>query len=273
MLQRLLVLAAVCASTGCARDGTEPHAAGRARAALVHAGFDWRTEEAEGVHLHYLPGTWAAAHARELARDASAALRHDLSLARMPVPAEPMELFLVDSREQGRRLTGQPFMGQAIPGELTAFFVASAEKRPAFRHEIMHALSLKLWGTARSASWLAEGVATWAGGGCHGHGNDAIAAGFLRDGTLPPLDSLAARFWEVDELHAYVTAASAVEFVARSGGASAVEALWKMDPRAAAHPLGAGGEEMEAAWRRHLASVPPARIDLERLRQRGCETP
>lgn len=273
MIRRLFVFAAACACAGCGRDRTPPHAAGVARQTLSRDGFAWRTAEAEGVHLHYLPGGYAAEHAPELARAASAALRHDLALARMPAPAEPMELFLVGSREQGRQLTGQPFMGQAIPGELTAFFVAEPGKPPAFRHEIMHALSLKLWGRHRTASWLAEGVAQWAAGGCHGHANDEIASGFLRDGQLPPLAELAARFWETDELHGYVTAASAVGFVARGGGAPAVRALWEIHPAPGEHPLGPGGAEKEAAWRRSLATVPPARIDMQRLRQHGCETP
>ena len=33
------------------------------------------------------------------------------------------------------------------------------------------------------------------------------------------------------------------------------------------------GTEMEAAWRRYLAAVPPARVDPERLRKHGCEAP
>lgn len=273
MIRGYLASALACALAACSPGRTPPHAVGVARETLSRDGFAWRTVEARGIHLHYLPGGYAAEHAPELARAAEAALRYDLELARMSAVRDTAELFLLDSREQARQLSGHEYMGQAIPGELTAFFVAEAGKPPAFRHEIMHALSLKLWGTERTASWLSEGVAAWAAGGCQGHGNDAIAAGFLADGGLPPLDRLAARFWETDELHAYVTAASAVAFVARSGGARSVEALWKVEPRPGTHPLGAGGAEMEAAWRRHLATVPPARIDMARLRQHGCETP
>jgi hypothetical protein len=273
MIHRLLVLGALCLSAGCARDGTGPHGAGVARETLSRAGFGWRTARANGVHLHYLPGGFAAANAPGLARAAEAALRYDLALAGMPPVRDTLELFVVESREQARQLTGREFMGQAIPGELTAFFVASAEKRPAFRHEIMHALTLMLWGQHRTGSWLAEGVATWAGGGCHGHGNDAIAAGFLRDGTLRPLRELDAGFWEIDELHAYVTAASAVEHLARTRGPEAVRLLWETVLPPGSHPLGAGGDEMEAAWRRYLATGPPARIDPGELRRHGCGTP
>lgn len=267
------LLAAATVLAGCAERSTPPHGGTVARAALSRDGYAWRTREGAGVHLHYLPDGHAAAHAPELTRAAETALAHDLALGGFPPLREPVELFLVDSREQAERLTGNGFMGQAIPGELTAFFVADAGRAPAFRHEIMHALSLKLWGTQRTASWLSEGVASWAAGSCQGHGVDAVAAGFLRDGALPPLRELAARFWEIDELHAYVTAGSVVAFVARRGAHPAVQALWRAETAPGAHPLGPGGDEMEAAWRRHLATIPPVRIDMARLRPEGCETP
>ena len=275
MTRTLLVLCTaswIC--TGCARDRTPPHGTGVARETLSRKGFAWRTETAEGIHLHYLPRGLTARRAPELARAAAAALSYDRMLADLPRPSEPVELFLVESREQARQLTGRGPMGQAIPGELTAFFVMMPGRPPAFRHEIMHALTLKVWGTYRTGSWLQEGVATWAGGGCMGHSVDAVAAGFLRDGTLPPLDRLAAHFWELDEVNAYFTAGSAVAFLARGRGPQGVRSLWEAFPTPAiTHPLGAGGAEMEAAWRRHLQSVPPARIDPERLRLHGCGTP
>ena len=273
VIRVLLVLGPMWMCTGCARARTPPHGTGVAREALSRDGFAWRTEAAEGVHLHYLPGGLTAQRAPELARSAAEALRSDRMLAHLPQPPEPIEVFLVESREQARRLTGgRGYLGQAIPGELTVFIVMLPGRPPAFRHEIMHALTLKLWGLQRRGSWLQEGVATWAGGSCHGHSVDAVAAGFLRDGTLPTLDRLAEHFWEIDELNGYFTAASAVAFVHRQGGAHAVRLLWESVPPASPHPLGTGGAEMEAAWRRYLATVPPARIDPERLRQHGCET-
>ena len=268
-----LFLAIAISLAGCTREYAPPHASGVAREALTHAGFAWRTRRTPGVHLHYLPHSYAAAHAGSLARTAQDALEYDLALARIPEPREPVELFLVNSREQMAALTGRNHMGTAIEGELTAFFVTVPGKPLQFRHEIMHALSLKLWGRMREVSWMAEAVATWAAGSCQGHPVDAVAAGFLRDGTLPPFDDLASRFWEIDELHGYITGGSAIAFVARTDGPAAVEALWKRGPRPGEHPLGPRGAEIEAAWRRHLAATPPAAIDTVRLRLHGCEAP
>lgn len=272
---RLPFLALACVLLACspgsgADEAAAPHASGVARRALSAPGFAWRTHAAEGVHLHYLPDSRTAAQLPEFAAKAKEALRYDLDLMGEPAPREPLELFLVDSRAQAEQLTGRGPMGQAIAGELTAFFVVLPGRGPAFRHEIMHALSLTLWGTHRTGSWLSDGVATWAAGTCQGKSVDAIAAGFLARGELLPLRELAARFWEVDELHAYLSAGSAVNHVARTGGNAAVEALWKHDPAAGEHPLGAEGVTMEAAWRAHLATVPAATVDTVLLRRHGC---
>lgn len=273
-MPRLATVALALVFAACASDApdrsAEPHASGVARRALSAAGFGWRTHAGRGFHLHYLPGSNTAARLDEFAEKAEEALRHDLALMAEPAPREPLELFLVDSRAEAERLTGLAAMGQAIPGELTAFFVVLPGREPAFTHEIMHAFSLALWGTHRTGSWLSDGVATWAAGNCQGKSVDAIAAGFLQRGELLPLPDLAARFWEVGELNAYLSAGSAVGHVARTRGNAAVEALWKHDPAPGEHPLGPGGAEMERAWRAHLATVPPATVDTAVLRRRGC---
>jgi hypothetical protein len=255
----------------CGRHAVGPHGGPIARATLSRPGFAWRTARAPGVHVHYLPGSYAAAHAHDLARAAAASLARDLAFGQLRAPGEPVELFLSSSRGQQRQLTGLAVTGHAEAGELTAFVVVAPGWPPPFSHEIMHALTLKLWGLPPGGPWISEGVATWAAGPCQGHTADAIAAGFLRDGTLPPLRDLAARFRRFDEMHGYVTAASAVAFVARSGGPAAVRARWQARPSPGAHPLGADGDAVEAAWRRHLASVRPARFDVARLRRHGCE--
>jgi len=260
-----------CSSNAPPDESVGPHGSGIARAALTTSGYHWRTHAAPSLHLHYLPDSYAAQHIQEFARKAEAALRHDLALIGQPSPPEPLELFLVNSREQAKQLTGNSYMGQAIPGEMSAFFVVLPGVQPAFRHEIMHALSLSLWGTHRTGSWLSEGVATWAAGTCQGKSVDAIAAGFLREGQLLSLSELAAQFWSMDELNAYLTAGSAVGYVARTRGNAAIEALWRQPHEAPGHPLGHKGAEIEVAWRSYLTSVPAAEVDTILLRRHGCE--
>jgi hypothetical protein len=272
---RLALFAVACLLAGCtsapADDrAAEPHGSGAARASLTTAGYSWRTSAGPSLHLHYLPGSYAAQHIREFARYAEKALHHDLALIGASRPPGVVEVFLVDSREQARQLTGNGYMGQAVPGELSVFLVILPGIRPAFRHEIMHALSLSLWGTQRTGTWISEGVATWAAGMCQGKSVDAIAAGFLQKGRLLPLPDLAATFWEVDELRAYFTVGSAIGYLARTRGDAAVEALWRQSPDAVKHPLGEDGAEIERAWRAHLASIPAAELDTVTLRKSGC---
>ncbi|HEX8318842.1 hypothetical protein [Longimicrobium sp.] len=271
----LALLAVACFLTGCTSAPSddrvaEPHGSGAARASLTTAEYSWRTYAGQSLHLHYLPDSYAAQHIREFARDAEKGLHHDLALIGASRPPGVVEVFLVDSREQARQLTGNPYMGQAVPGELSVFLVILPGLRPAVRHEIMHALSLSLWGTHRTGTWISDGVATWATGMCQGKSVDAIAAGFLRQGRLLPLPELAATFWEVDELRAYFTAGSAIGYLAQTRGNAAVEALWRQSPDGVEHPLGEGGAEIERRWRAHLASIPAAELDMVTLRESGC---
>jgi hypothetical protein len=262
----LLVVLAACAPAP--RDA--PHGTGAARAALENPAFAWRSATSPAVHLHYLPRSPAEAHVRRHVRAAEEARARALRLLRLPPPREPLELFLVNTREQAAALAGAPRMGQAVPGELTAVFVVREGTRVPFRHEVAHALSLHGWGPMPAAGpWLQEGVATWAGGECQGKPVSAIAAGFAAMRRLPPLSDLTERFWEVDELRAYTTSASLVEFLVRTRGPGELERLWKRGS-GGPHPLDPDGPAAERAWLAHLARTPYALVDTVRLRREGC---
>lgn len=280
MIHRAAIFATAAVLAGCSGPGSSearstlaPHGGHSARWYFERGDFTWQTTEAPGIHLHYAPGSYAAAHAPQLARAAVAALRHDLALGGLRALDQPVELFLVDSVREAVRLTGMELEGQAIPGELTAVMVARPGWWPHFRHEIMHALTTTQWRGNRVPDWLSEGVAMWATGTCQGHTMDAIAAGYLRDGALPPLREFKWGFDQDEIVHAYATSASLVEFVVRSRGLGAVRTMWKAEASVTEHPLGPGGEGMEAEWRRHLAAIPPARVDTALAHRHGCESP
>ncbi len=274
MIRRAALLAVAALLAGCESSGSAAaHGGPSARWYFERGDFTWQTAEAPGIHLHYQAGSHAAAHAAEYARAAAAALRHDLALGGLKAPAEPVEIFLVNSLEQAAQLTGIAVEGQAIVREQTSVMVARPGWLPPFRHEIMHVLTSTQWQGYNVRDWLSEGVAMWATGTCQRHSMDALAAGYLRDGTLPGLFDLAVGFERYDMLLAYATSGSVVEFVVRDRGLSGVRTLWTPKPWTDEHPLGPGGEQMEAAWRRHLASIPPARLDTAFVFRHGCEVP
>lgn len=264
----VLVAVTVIAVGACSPSTSDtPKAAhgGRiAERALANAAFHWAVREGPGFHLHYPADSTTAGRIDRLYAAAERAVEHDLATFGEPDTTGPLELLLVDSREQAALITGNPSMGRAVEGELTAVFVAGMEAAPAFRHEVAHVLTLDQWGDHRSGSWIAEGVAMWAAGDCLGLSLDSLAAGYLRQGRLPEWSAMEANFWELDEVAAYIAAGSLIGELERQGGIGAVERLWRDDVWPA--PVA----EVEEAWRERLAEEKPAYLAPGQLRY-GCE--
>lgn len=268
---RVLLLFATAGSI-IACSSVDTTAGPAARELLAAPGFRWRTIESEHLRVHTPVGSDVAAHAKALAESAEVARADALRLLGEPLDraGEPKaELFFVDSREDMQRLVRQPIGGFAQPGELTAAFVAGDGYRPFLRHELTHAYASFRWGKLEAGEWLTEGLGALAQGECQGHSVDAIAAGYARKDSIPPLRTLASDFRSFPELPSYIAAASAVDFIRRRDGIAAIRTLWKR-PRAGGHPLGANGDSTEAEWRRYLAGVVPASLDVATLRRAGC---
>jgi hypothetical protein len=186
---------------------------------------------------------------------------------------EPVELFLVETRDDMRRLIGDPVTGNGYPSELTAVLVAGDGYRAFYRHMLTHTYAAHRWGRRRSGTWLDEGLATRATGTCQGHAIDAIAAGYVRDRAAPPLSLLtSAAFDTLPELPSYYTAASLVDFFQRRKGVAAVRALWRGEAGDVSldTPLGPATTTIVSAWRKRLAAATPAKLDEPWLRQDGC---
>jgi hypothetical protein len=138
------------------------------------------------------------------------------------------------------------------------------------RHELTHLITFQEWGQTPHGPWLVEGLAVWAAGGCQGHSSDALAAGALARGALVPLTRLAASFRDVPEDVAMPQAGSVVGFFIEREGLSALRQLWQASAAGAAHPLGASGPSIEAAWLNRIRRATAATIDIPRVMREGC---
>jgi hypothetical protein len=237
-------------------------------------GFTWRSFATTHFRIHLANGM-NPARIEVIADSVENARRVVLSLINEPDvdDEEAVELFLVETRDDMRRLIGDPVSGNAYPSELTAVLVAGDGYRAFYRHMLTHTYVAHRWGRRRAGSWLDEGLATRATGVCQGYSVDAIAAGYVRSGDAPALTVLAsAAFDTLSELPSYYTAASLVDFFQHHEGRAAVRALWRGEASevTATQPLGAETKALWSAWQRHLARVIPATLDEPWLRQDGC---
>ena len=236
--------------------------------------FTWRSFATSHFRIHLANGM-NPARIDVIADSVENARRVVLALIDEPEvdDEEPVELFLVETRDDMRRLIGDPVTGNGYPSELTAVVVAGDGYRAFYRHMLTHTYVAHRWGRRRSGPWLDEGLATRATGTCQGHAIDAIAAGYARAREAPPLALLtSAAFDTLPELPSYYTAASLVDLFQHREGIAAVRALWRGEAGGVTfeNPLGPGTNTIWTAWQRRIAAAKPATLDEPWLRQDGC---
>lgn len=242
--------------------------------ALATPGATWLRGTTPHARLYVLRGSGAESHAPALGAAVEDARRDDLRWLGEATFAPTLQLLFVGDRSEMRPFVGGAPGGHAEPGEATAI-LAAANGRPPLRHELMHVLSWRLWGTP-GGQWISEGVATAAAGRCHGYDLDEMAAALARDGRLIPVGEMPRRFTVAGEEGAarYIQAGSVVRHVRATYGLAGLRALWRTGLRGVQASLGTDAETLDRAWRASIARVPVRHSWQEiyaAVRRDGCE--
>ncbi|HEX6790026.1 MAG TPA: hypothetical protein VF247_01835 [Candidatus Krumholzibacteria bacterium] len=281
-LPGFLIIAAL-ATTGCgkstqteSRTGTAGAIAaqppqGLARSALDNSQFEWIRRDTEHLRIYFPAGSYPAAHQQDLVARAEAARRDNLALLGEEAFEPVIDVFFIESRAQMQALVGVPVTGFAERDARAVFLVTNPDWRAFERHEIMHVLAHHAWGPA-SGAWVEEGLAQFADGRCGEYTVDDIVHALAEQRGYVPMDTLVARFRQLDDLTAYLEAASMVGFLYETHGRAAAQAVWQ---RGADAIPGLTGETppafAESWWRWVKAKAKPVPADrLEIIRDKGC---
>ena len=270
-MPRLLPILLLLACAACARPDAPTQPRGLGRAALANDAFRWTTLERRGLRVHFAADTYAAAHADSLADLTAYGRERDLALLGLEDFGETIDVFFIDSREQMNALTGAPVTGFAHRDSASIFVVTNPEWRGFQTHELMHVIAHQAWGAAAQPSgWIEEGLAQLADARCAGYPVDSVAHAMASASGAVPFDTLVPRFRQLDDLTAYLQAASMVGFLHDQHGRDAVREVWQRGTTAL--PASLRGEAFVEAWRRWAAAratpIPPDH--LERIREDGC---
>jgi hypothetical protein len=175
-----------------------------------------------------------------------------------------------------KRFTGGTPGGWSITAEGTSFLVANDSVRPALKHDTMHLLSWRLWGTP-GGSWLSEGLATLAVGPCQGQTVEQMVAAARTAGLFVPLDTLRYAFVsarEVGVVH-YAESATLVKYIDRTYGKKMLRDFWSTGGLGGVEKsLGIDVETLEKGWRANLARTTPRSSWAalwRRIDAHGCE--
>ena len=242
---------------------------------LARSDFRWSHRRTANANVYVLRGSDAAPLLSQLAVKSEQAITENLSWLGERGTKGRLNLFFVGSRDEQRPFTGTRSAGWSIVAEGTAFLVANDSVRPAIRHEVMHLLSWRLWGSP-GGMWLSEGVATASAGRCRDWTIDEIAAALYRQRELATAATLRRRFrtgGTEGTVH-YISAASLVMYIDATFGRAKLRELWSSGLAGVDQVLGISALELERRWRAQTATVDsPVRWSsiAREINRAGCE--
>lgn len=254
---------------------------GLARVALTAPGFRWDSLAVPGAIVYAERGSGIGVGLPVLAARVGAARQRSLSLLGERTFAPRLRVFYVASRDRMRALTGTRATGLTDAPAHAVVVVAAPTWEPLDTHEVMHAISLALWGDPREraawgerGTWLVEGIAAAAEDRCGAFTGRQVVAALVGPGgdRLVRMDSLVHAFRRQDDLVAYLQAGTVVAYLLEHGGPGALKRVWQGGPAAIPIEYGRPLAGLLPAWRAWLARTPrpPRAPDLGTLGREGC---
>ncbi|MDQ8164470.1 MAG: hypothetical protein P3A28_01760 [Gemmatimonadota bacterium] len=261
----LLVFVAVSAAPAASQEGL-------AASALANSEFSWVRRAAPGFRVYFQAGSYAAQHQDSLLARLPMALQHARTLIRSPAPADPIDLFFVETREAMTRLVGARATGFTHQSARAVFLMTNPTWRAFERHEIMHVVAWHAWGPpAARNDWLQEGLAQAADGRCGEFSNEAVLRGLTRRHGWVTLQDMLVNFRQQPDLRAYLQAAALTRFLLDAYGPTAVETLWRNGGTADSIIGDRSFAAIEQQWREVIASGDqPAPQRLAAIDEVGC---
>lgn len=244
--------------------------------AVDTATFQWRRVETPRATLYIAPSL-PLQSTEHLADSVEVVISSHLEWLGANAIEPKVRLFFVSSRDEIEPITGSRAPGWSEPGSVSSYFVLNDSTRMGLRHEIMHALSWRIWG-APAAFWLSEAVATGSVPECGGLPTATVVAMLDQAGMSIPLETLRTRFTFAGDTGFvfYLQSAGLAQFIEKTYGRDKLRAVWSNGGLAKVREtLGADLVTLERDWRATVAATPaPAwpgwptwRAQLNRL---GC---
>jgi hypothetical protein len=245
---------------------------------LALPGAHWQSVDTEHFRLYTEPGTYAARHLRDVGERAERAWRDDLALIGEHAYQPRINIFYFESKARMDSIFNMRGEGLTYPeAQLVMLVMSPTDSIPGDRHEIMHVISMNLWGwNAEQDVWQREGLANVASMPEWPYTIDAMAAQARRDGDQRTVADLTGpKFFDgerIDHFRAYMLASSFVEFLLLAGGVDKFRELWQQGLGATHAIYGYDLSELARQWEATLRTVPlpPQGINLAHVMACAC---
>ena len=250
---------------------------------LQTAGPAWATDKSQHFVVHMERSAAVSTRPAMSAMIDSLEAAWDGAVALLATPVSDQSrahVFVTASRTRFAGLIKPDNKGLYIAlrsGHEVILIVHNDSVRAYTRHEVMHDVSYRAWGTRSGKNtWLAEALATFADGKCQGAPFIAVARDVLASKPALNVNGLRSDFGGMSSesrATAYVLGASLVDFLWDTRGREGVRRIWTgLDTLVDPTPLPGVGGNVTVAWRAHVArkaGTMPG-ISPQSLERSGC---
>ncbi len=224
--------------------------------------------------LYFSANSYAASQLETIKQTITSSYHRALSLLGIDSYQRGINLVLFNSVEEMKQATGVRAQGGIAYPEFDAgLFPIIEKRRPQFKHEIFHILSLNTWGACFSRL-LIEGSAVYADNECH-YDNPIYAynAYLVQHEKALPLPDLIHDFDQIamkNDVIAYLQSAGVFKYLYEKYGIEKMKALWKAGFEGFEGIYGFPVSQLEKDWLDYMRTVPlPEGFDFGAFNE-GC---
>ncbi|MFW6131990.1 MAG: hypothetical protein ACOC5F_05285 [Candidatus Aminicenantaceae bacterium] len=217
-----------------------------ARELYNNKNMSWQTETTSHFRLYFEEESYAHKNISILKNGSEKSYSHILSLLNEKNYNDTIHVFIVDSRTKMKDLLGWETNGSAFPKHNVVCYIYSQLIKANTSHEIMHIISMNLWGN--SDPWIREGLAVYSDDNWHGYSLHGLCKYLMLKGKLLPLKNIMTKFNSYDDLLTYPQAGSFVKFLYENYDLEIVQYVWKKGWRSIHEIIGKDLGVLEQEW-------------------------
>jgi hypothetical protein len=236
---------------------------------VLPGGAGWKHHATGYFSLHAQAGVRSEDSLRVIGKKIET-IQHELLALLQEQEAQNLEVYFLKDRETLTSYTGFPAKGYTNTNKGIIYFVDKDPFHLAFRHELMHALTWRLWGPPKGY-WLSEGIAVFASRKCAGYGLHTLANAISRQNKVVAFQNLTDAF-DFQSPEPSFQSASLVQYIYDNYGITALKAFWQNGLKNAATIIGLSPSKLEKRWKEFVDQEKfKADINWGVIKANGCE--
>jgi len=225
------------------------------RSLLENKNFQWIADSSSNELTIYYPAeSWASKNPEKVKERLLYHYQGVKSFLHIETYRARINVFIVDSRAQMKKLVGHETNGSAFHDANTLTGIASEKMNSLYsNHELFHIMAMNIWGVP--GTWINEGMAVYSDNAWHGHDLYQLTKYLVDHNRYVPLEKLITDFRKADDRLSYPLAGSFVKYLDETYGRQTVEEIWKGKRKDITRLTGKSLKELEQDWLTRIRAV------------------